>query len=1848
MIDLPGYNIRETVYESKESLVVRAVRQRDSAAVLLKTNRTRHPSPAQLARLRREFEIAQDIRHDHVVAYHALEPWRNGLVLILEDFHGRSLAQVLRERTLDLGEFLRVAMALTDGLGAVHAARVVHKDIKPDNVILHEESGTAKIVDFGIASRISRETPSAATPGKLEGTLAYMSPEQTGRMNRPVDYRADFYSLGATFYQMLSGKTPFAGAGDDSDPMSMVHNHIAREPAPPVLAARNNAPVPSPLRAILSKLMAKNAEDRYRSAFGLRADLEACLRAVESAGGANTADGGLAALEQFGASFQAGTRDFSEVFQIPQKLYGRDKETTALLESFDRSARGDVMMLLVAGRSGVGKSALINEIHKPIAKLGGYFISGKFDQFKRDVPYSALIQAFQEIVQKILTESAEQIEEWRERLVEAFGRNGQVIIEVIPEVGHIVGEQAAVPELPPTESRNRFVNTFQSFMRAFAREDHPLAVFLDDLQWADSATLNLLKLLMTDPDAGHLFLIGAYRDNEVNDAHPLMLALEDMRLNKATIQDLKLVPLGLNDVAAITADTLRLENAEDCDDLTRLIFKKTDGNPFFVNEFLKSLAEEDLVRLDRSNGQWNYDLYEIQARGLSDDILELLLAKLRKLDAGSRDVLKIAAALGARFDLRMLSLAFERSYFETAQLLERPLKEGFLVPRDDAYKYVAEGTDAEAAAAVGYAFLHDRVQQAAYALLDDDEKEELHLRIGRLYVANVSYEERDEKLVDIVNHWNLGRNLIRDEDERVQLAEFNLGAGRKAKDATAYEGALRLFHIGLELLPADAATRFYDVFLALNRELGETYYVVNDLRRAEKFFDVVLDRAKRPLEKLRIYEIKIDVATGRNEPEEAVRIGIEALDTLGTLGMKLSANPSAATARSELSRVSAQFKRKAPQSLLSLPRLDPDAQELQNATLRILMQLGMPAYVLSSNLFPVLIARMILISLKYGNAKPSAYAYAAYGMLCAGMLDDPDRGYEFGRVAVDLLEELGAQELKCRVLYLFASSMHHWRHHVSQKEAVLLEAYQSGLETGDLPYVALCIYTINATPLWAGTKKLSSVDRSMEKYYNALYKTGQSNMLALNDLNWQYIRNMQGGSRNKARLSGDRFREQDVVPEWERTGNANALYYVNLSRTVLSTLFGNHEQARDFAAQAAKYESAVTGSYAPLVLRFYLALSLTHLFGEELQRAKGGRRKSLPQEIEDLRFTLGTYAERCPENFQHMFELLEAELARVHQDHGRAMDFYDRAVASARANEYVLHEGLANELAAAYYLDLAKTRFAAIYLGEARRAYVRCRATAKASEIELSHEELIRSRFAASSAGATPTVQATGVPDETSADIAPDDPDDTTTSMTITQESGGSALDMQSVIKASQTIAGEIQLAELLQKLMRIVMENAGAQRGVLLLTRGGGKKNQAPGLNIEAEMHVQSGEPKVLQALPLEDIQPAEDLPRSLVQYVERTRESVVLFDASREDGAGNFAADPYIREIRPRSVLGAPIILQGKLIGVLYLENAGTPGAFTNERIEVLNMLSSQIASSIENARLYQAQIELNRASSLFVPTEFLRLLGVESIVNVKLGDNILKEMTVLFSDIRSFTSLSESMTPEENFEFINTYLSFVGPVVREHNGFIDKYIGDAIMALFPTPEDGLRAAASMHQALARYNNERRSRGQDDVRTGIGVNTGTLMLGTIGEANRMEGTVIADAVNLAARMEGLTKIYGASLIVSGHTFAKAANREDFEYRILDRVQVKGKTDPVDIIEILDAEPADTRRLKLETRSTFEEASRVYRGRDFVEAAKLFQDIHEKNPDDLAVRLYRRRCKIYHEKGVPDDWNGVEVLSVK
>src|SRR5713101_424648 len=710
-----------------------------------------HPAPATLKRLEHEYALERELRSAWAAQPVALRDHQGRTTLVLEDPGGESLDGLLRA-PMELGLFLRVAVGLAFALRQLHAQGIIHKDIKPANLLVDTATGGVWLMGFGIASRLRRERQALQPPEMIAGSLPYMAPEQTGRMNRSIDSRSDLYAAGVTLYEMLTGSLPF----NASDPMEWVHCHIARRPVPP---AERRKEVPGPVSAIIVKLLAKTPEDRYQTAAGLERDLRRCLAAWEE--------------HRRVDHFPIAQDDTPDRLLVPEKLYGRSREIETLLTAFDRMvAGGRPELVLVSGYSGIGKSSVVNELHKVLVPPRGLFASGKFDQYKRDIPYATLAQAFQSLIRLLLSKSEVELGKWRDALQDALGPNAKLIVNLVPELQLIIGEPPPVPDLPLQDAQRRFQFVFRRFIGVLARPEHPLTLFLDDLQWLDSATLDLIEDLLTQSDVPHLMLIGAYRDNEVNSSHPLTRKLDAMRKAGAPVQEIVLAPLTREDVAVLITDSFHTE-PERAAALAELIHEKTAGNPFFIIQFISALVEEGLLTFDYDQGRWSWELNRIHTKGYTDNVVDLMVGKLKRLPIETQQALQLLACMGNRAEFALLEMVSQQSSDEMHARFWEATRTGLVFCSGNAYW-----------------FLHDRVQEAAYSLIPQDSRANAHLRIGRLIAAATPPDKLEERIFEIVNQLNRGVQLVTSDAERLQIAELNLIAARRARASTAYKSAL--------------------------------------------------------------------------------------------------------------------------------------------------------------------------------------------------------------------------------------------------------------------------------------------------------------------------------------------------------------------------------------------------------------------------------------------------------------------------------------------------------------------------------------------------------------------------------------------------------------------------------------------------------------------------------------------------------------------------------------------------------------------------------------------------------------------------------------------------------------------------------------------------------------------------------------------------------------------------------------------------------------------------------------------------------------------------------------------------
>ncbi|OCQ93895.1 hypothetical protein BCD67_20450, partial [Oscillatoriales cyanobacterium USR001] len=1284
MHQIPGYEIVEQLYSGDRTVVYRVLPIDSQTPVVLKFLQKDYPTFSELVQFRNQYTLGKNLDIPGIIKTYELEFAQNRYILSMEDFGGISLAEYLTQqgKRLPIDQFLNIACHLAITLQSLHQQRIIHKDIKPGNILINPHTKEIKITDFSISSLLPRETQEIQNPNVLEGTLAYISPEQTGRMNRGIDYRTDFYSLGVTFYELLTGQLPFVS----EDAMELVHCHLAKQAIP---IHQINPEIPPVLSEIVSKLMAKNAEDRYQSGLGIKHDLEICLSQLQETGKI--------------VDFELGQRDITDSFIIPEKLYGRENEVANLLAAFERVSVGSAEMMLVAGFSGIGKTAVVNEVHKPIVRQRGYFIKGKYDQFQRNIPFSAFVQAFRDLMGQLLSESDEQLHKWKNQILAAVGDNGQVLIDVIPELENIIGKQPPATELSGSAAQNRFNLLFQKFVQVFTSIEHPLVMFLDDLQWSDSASLNLLKLLMQD--TGYLLILGAYRDNEVSPVHPFMLTVDEIVKTGATVNTITLPPLSELNLNRLVADTLNCE-PHLAYALTKLIAQKTQGNPFFATQFLKALHDDKLISFDWEIQHWQCDIAQVKALAVTDDVVEFMALQLQKLSIETQNILKLAACIGAEFDLNTLVIVSEKSAKKTATALWKALQEGLVIPTTKIYKFFTQSDSDRVFQASGnptYRFLHDRVQQAAYSLIPEEQKQAIHYQIGQLLLQNTSIEQQDEKLFEIVNHLNVGMDLIQTSAERETLAELNLRAGQRAKLSTAYTAAITYLTTGRELLTENHWITNHALTLELHLELAEVAYINSNFEQSQSLTKLIHQKAQTILEHTRAYEIEILSNTVQLRMLAAIDLGLHALAMLEVHLLEPNASHGFGIEMPDLESLDANQEMTAPDKL---------------AALRILGAMTYPIFAAKPEMLLPQTLTMISLCQEFGDTAILAYAYSLYGTILVS-LNELDSGYHASQLALKLLEKFKVKTFKAKIFNMVYAHINHWKEATRNSLKPLQEGFAAGMETGDIEFAGYCANNYCAY-LFAVGENLDAVLEQQNPYIEALIKLKLETSINFAGIWKQLGLNFAGRAAERLQLTGAQFDEVTLLPDLIASKNTTVLFALYAAKTILFYQFGAYPEAIEQAELCYQWVGAAPGYYFVAVFYYYHALALLACDYPDI----GAQRTALEQ-VESHQNNLKFWASHVPENFLHKFHLVEAERQRFLDNKAEAIDLYDKAIAGAKENEFIQEEALANELAAKFYLTWGKEKIAADYMQAAYYCYARWGAKAKVIDLEKCYPQLL-------------------------------------------------------------------------------------------------------------------------------------------------------------------------------------------------------------------------------------------------------------------------------------------------------------------------------------------------------------------------------------------------------------------------------------------------------------------------------------------------------------------------------------------
>ncbi len=1500
---LYDYDIIETIQETPGSNVYRAVSKKDkSASYIIKVLASEYPDARELARIRHEYELSKELDIEGIVKPLELRRHGNGYALILEDVNGLSLRDILKKGKLSPLAFFKIAIPLSETLGQIHQQGIIHKDIKPANIIV-KENGKVYITDFGLSTRLNREKARYSATSAMEGTLTYIAPEQTGRMNRSTDNRSDLYSLGITFYEMLTGAPPFRA----EDAMDLIHSHIAKTPPSPF---ETNKQISKQLSDIVMKLISKAAEDRYQSALGLASDLQRCYQNFKS--NANISD------------FQLGLDDSSGRLQIPQKLYGRSAEIDTLLSAFDRVSQGANELLLVHGYSGVGKSALVHEVYKPITQKKGLFISGKFDQFQRDIPYYAIRFALKDLCEYLVTEGEEVLQNWKTTILNALGLNARVLIDIVPELELILGKQPEIPELGAQESINRLNHVFQNFIRAISSREHPLVIFIDDLQWADSGSLNLIQTLLTGTEEKYFLLIGAFRENEVDGTHAFSITLDQIRKAGNTIHSISLNPLKKEDVRNLTIDSLGSADREVIDSLSDLIYSKTGGNAFFVNEFLKNLYDEKLIIFDFTKKIWTWDIKNINAKNVTSNVVDLMAQKIERMPEETRRILQLGSCVGSQFSLKIISIIHEKSEKDTLFDLWKSVEEGLILPLDNNYKMFQRNlleTDIENIISendlnsqnleneVNFQFLHDKVQEAAYSGIGEDRKKKVHLTIGRHLFERTDSSELPERIFSIVNQFNLGSELIEGEDEKSKLSELNLFAGKKAKHSTAYNSAISFFRHGVSLLSEGHWKDRYELSFELYSEKAACEYSAALLEDCEKDVKIALENAVGQDDKTKIYQIYLNLLYQLNRHQEGIAVGI---DALRYLGVKIPKNVKKVHIAVLYVRFRIRLGGRKTKDLIEQPEITD--KRVYNIC-AIIYDLVPSSYQVFPDLMGYISLLMALYCLKYGNSIYSGFAYAMTAVIMAGVTKEVERAFKFAELAETLSEKFYDLGVKAKIHFAIGNFNIHWVLPMREHKWYVDTALKSALEAGTINWADYSMTFSRVQSIFFNDKNLGSIIEENEKIYEMYLKHKDREVI----LNHYFIMNF----LHSLTLSNNRipnpfgYNEEDYEREMRTPGNYTIRTYYHTFKMIQSFMHENWESALEHGWKGFRIVLEVLGNMLDFQLRYYFVL--TCLAFQISTKKSLGLKFRLAYTFN--RFLIRYYSKKNPANFvahDLLISALEAQLAGKIDQAGAN---FEKAVRESHKSGFTINEALANEYAAKFYISNHIERAGTAYMTESAYMYATWGASAKFKHLETNYGNYIRKSNSIQSSE-TISLQ------ENSANSS--------------GNSSTNTLDLVTMLKASQAVSSEIRLDKLLSELIHNLIQNTGAEKGLLVL-----EKNRTWVIQAEGTANGQ------IEVLGSETLQQSKKLPQTIVNYVLRSKQPLVLGRAWLE---GQFQNDSYVIDVKPQSIICAPIINQGRLSGAVYLENRLVADAFTPDRLQVVNILSSQAAISLENSLLYE----------------------------------------------------------------------------------------------------------------------------------------------------------------------------------------------------------------------------------------------------------------------------------------------------
>ena len=1713
------YRKIKLLYKNNGQEFFLADRLADNREVVLKNSLTANGNSRSAAKLAHEFEILKGLNHTGIPHVFDFTPGQKSVSLVQEYVSGKSLNEILFKGRLTYQQIFDIALQLAEILHYLHEQGIIYKNINTKNLLIDDER-KLKLLDFGISSNFRSETNDILNIDQIEGSLPYISPEQTGRTAFAITFASDFYSFGVLLYELLVGKPPFYSV----DPLEIIHFHLTRNP---VSLATLLPDLPKGLDQVISKLMEKNPDDRYRTANGLIADLE---KIIENYNSKNPL-----------INFKAGLHDFVQTYQQSQKLYGRETEISELLGFYRNLNEIKSILVLVAGNSGVGKSALIRHVKYPIIQNNGTFLSGKFDQFKKDIPYYAFIQAIDEFIRNLLTEPEDIINFWKQRIISVLGENAGLITEIIPQLTKITGKQPEVPRLQPAEQETRFLMVLLDFIYVFSLTGRPLVLFLDDLQWADLSSLNFVRRILEKSRQDSILIIGAYRDTEVDKGHPLFITLKQIHDVKGSLKTIYLNPLTKEKTCEIVADSFSIPS-EKAHELGKLVYEKTHGTPFFIHSFLKSLFEKNLIKLD-GNNNWDWNRREIDKLGYTENVIELMTDSLIMLPVHTQEVLKLASILGNTFSLEDLSHIVNQPQTAVFNMLKPAIK-GNLIHTTGFYRDFLFGSQTTRVQpesgkinrTLMFSFLHDKIQQAAYGLISPAEIEVLHLRIGRILLEKKDQSLFQDNIFEFLNHFAIGIDHIENIEEKRVVTELCLVAGRKAKEAISYSLGVRFLKIARKLLGYNSWVDNYTLTYNILFELGECEYLNNNTVKAERYFTEILTNSKTRFDKLKVYYLHSSLYLKLGNTQESLRLGLEAVRLYNIRFPKNKLAIQLLTLL-KISKYLWLFstRYKNPKTLFSLQ--DCTDEEII-ALNKFLIDLATSAYMQDQNLMMLVIFKIIKSFLRNGFTDASGWGFSGFSVVVLSALKMQKRGFNLWDLTIKLHQRTNSPLIKWRLGFTVLSFSNTWRIPLRETFNDNLETIKACVLNGDQ------IFTVYATALnlrqriWAGVNLREIYTTSDE--HLLLIKNTEGGVDFFNFF-YQVTKVLSGNSSGNT-WDDDNFSGAETLKRIISEGNKTKIAYFYSAQSFLLHFTGHYKEAIDICNINILYAENFVGDILEAYLAFFKALSISASF----ETLNPSEKKSYRKEFKKQLNTFKKWTDGCPENFLQHYLLLKAEYSSFMNDFETAIKLFEESSDIAKTNGVTYVSALANERAAQLCIRNNLQKQSSLFLNDAWEDYSTWGANLKCKMLENAYPHILKSKSTE-----------TGIQTDNTPSLL---------------QSSHSALDLASVLKASQSIAVEVKYYDLLRKLMNITLENAGAQRGCLILQKG----NQ---LCIEAEDFAETDNFRLFSSLRLNE---TNQLPKSFINFCWRSDESIVIDNAYADD---QFSNDPFVNENRILSMICLPITSKGKKTGMLYLENNLIKGAFNKNRIKTLQLLSGQIGISIDNAILYENLEEKVQERTEEIEKQKIQI-QVEKEKSEKLLLNILPRktaeelkstgqykaqsfnaVTVMFCDIVNFTSLAEKLDANTLVHELHEFFTGVDDIVSSYNIEKIKTIGDAYLCATGFDDSDhissaslmINAALSILQFLEKLNLEKTEQNRLPFMIRIGIHIGPVTAGVVGKS-KYAYDIWGDAVNVASRLE--TNSEKGRINISGELYEIIKNEFECEYRGKIDAKNKGSID--------------------------------------------------------------------------------------